>query len=437
MSNYQTRFDAATPEARRLFVEHGAAIREAIANFYGRDFDRLSRAISKLLEKVDKGSVDHPEFLANSTGNIAEYAVQLMEGVPGSLASGVPHFLQTSLPAIVQCEERLVRAVGHYYFKVRDLKDVQVKEIQKLAIESEEFRHQASNERDEISKHLESLKKEVAAVGAMRAEAEAATKKVAGIREQATRLASGDGRGKSLETLKRQAEAKLESIDDILAKALTVKATVELSESELAKWNKAFGDADESLVATKNKAELVLGLSSQAGLANSYLNESKKLTIKSYVYSAILYLTSIAAAIIAAIYVLPELQDSLKSTDSLTVEKAIPLALLRATILAPLIYILYFTSKQITSIETIRMDYAEKAAASLAYSGYKGEMSDDGSLLERLRGSLLLKFAEHPERLLRKRPVQDRIEVEGPGFKASSFSAEERSSKKGEGQESE
>jgi hypothetical protein len=60
----------------------------------------------------------------------------------------------------------------------------------------------------------------------------------------------------------------------------------------------------------------------------------------------------------------------------------------------------------------------------LAYSGYKDEMSEDVSLLERLRGSLLLKFAEHPERLLRKQPVTDRIEVEAPGFKASSTSAE-------------
>lgn len=430
MSNFHTRFDAATPEARRLFVENSSVIRETIANFYGRDFDRLSRAISKLLEKVDKGSVDHPEFLANATGNIAEYAVQLMEGVPGSLASGVPHFLQTTLPAIVQCEERLVRAVGHYYFKVRDLKDVQVKEIQKLAVESEEFRHQASRERDEISKHLKSLKAEIGAISSMKTEAETDAKRVSDIREQAIKLASGDGRGKSLEALKRQAEGKLESIDDVLAKANTARAKVEDAEVHLARWNEAFGEADKDLTATRAKAELVLGLSSQAGLANSYLNESRKLSIKSYIYSAILYLTSISAAIIAALYVLPELQDSLKSTDALTVEKAIPFALLRATILASLVYILYFTSKQISSIETIRMDYAEKAAASLAYSGYKGEMSDDGSLLERLRGSLLLKFAEHPERLLRKRPVQDRIEVEGPGFKASSSSADAGSFKK-------
>lgn len=430
MSNYQTRFDAATPEARRLFVENGTAIRETIANFYGRDFDRLSRAISKLLEKVDKGNVDHPEFLANSTGNIGEYAVQLMEGVPGSLASGVPHFLQTTLPALVQCEERLVRAVGHYYFKVRDLKDVQVKEIQKLAIESEEFRHQAQRERDEISKNLNSLKADTGAIDALKTNAEAASKKISEIRDQAVKLASGDGRGKSLESLKRQAETKLEAIDDVLAKSITARAAVDGAETELATWNASFGEADKALTVTKTKADLVLGLSSQAGLANSYLNESRKLATKSYIYSAILYATSIAAAIIAAVYVLPELQNSLKSTDTMTVERAIPLAFLRTTILAPLVYILYFTSKQISSIETIRMDYAEKAAASLAYSGYKGEMSDDGSLLERLRGSLLLKFAEHPERLLRKRPVQDRIEVEGPGFRASSSSAEAVSLKK-------
>ena len=81
---------------------------------------------------------------------------------------------------------------------------------------------------------------------------------------------------------------------------------------------------------------------------------------------------------------------------------------------------MFFTNRQISAAETLRMDYAEKAAASLAYSGYRDEMAADKSLLDRLRGSLLLKFAEHPERLLRKQKPQESISVTSDGFQASS-----------------
>lgn len=424
MSNFQARLNAATPEARRLVAENAPAIRKVIGNFYARDFERLSGSLLKLLERVDKSNVDHPEFLAISNGNVAEYSVQLMEGVPASLGSGVPHFLQTTLPALVQCEERLVRAVGHYYFKVRDIKDKQVKDIEKLSLEATAFRHQAMKDRDEIAKCLKALEADISGIGSARADADTAAKKVAEIRDQASKLAAGDGRGKSLEALKRQAEAKLQTIDEVLAKTTAAMAAVSELDQQLQERSEAFSRAEKSLQETQEKASLVLGLSSQAGLASSYLRESRKLSTKSYIFSGILYITSIAAAVIAAVYVLPELQSSLKSLGGAGIVNAIPLAFLRATILAPLVYIIYFTSRQISSIETIRMDYAEKAAASLAYSGYKGEMADDGVLLEQLRGSLLLRFAEHPERLLRKRPVRDTIEVEAPGFKATSTSAE-------------
>ena len=81
---------------------------------------------------------------------------------------------------------------------------------------------------------------------------------------------------------------------------------------------------------------------------------------------------------------------------------------------------LYFTNKQIRTLEMLRMDYAEKAAASLAYSGYRDEMGRDATLLERLKGSLLMKFSEHPERLLRKQLPAERMEIDAPGFKMES-----------------
>ena len=167
------------------------------------------------------------------------------------------------------------------------------------------------------------------------------------------------------------------------------------------------------------EAKKVLGLSAQAGLARSYLTESKKLEFRSNLFTGLLYLTVSITIALAAFYVLPSLEHAIEHGTNDQQSKLL-VTLLRASILAPLVFVLYFTTKQISSIETLRMDYAEKAAASLAYSGYRDEMSADPSLLERLRGSLLLKFAEHPERLLRKTGTRETIEVSSPGFKATS-----------------
>jgi len=424
MSNYQTRFDEATTEARRLVTSNGSNIREIIPRFYGNDFDRLTKSISGLLEKIDKNNFDHPEYLAHSNGNVAEYAISIIQGVPSSLESGANHFVQTTLPLILFCEERLLKAVGHYYYKVKDIKDRQVKEIQKLAEESLGFYATSSNTKDKIQEDKKKADEIFSELNSIANNAKAVSAKIEEIRSFVSKLASGDGRGKSLESLKRTAEEKVSLIESILIKAGKASGDADKALAKLDGSSQLFDKSMSELADITSRANIVLGLSSQAGLANSYVQESSKLAFRSHVFTGILYSTSLATALIAAFYILPSLEHSLATNGGSLVTKALPVTLIRATILAPLVYVIYFTSRQISSLEVLRMDYAEKAAASLAYSGYKGEMSEDIGLLERLRGSLLLKFAEHPERLLRKRPVTDKIEVEGPGFKASSSSAE-------------
>lgn len=424
MPSFQPRFDEPAAEARRLVVNRGSEIREVIPGFYGTDFDRLTTSISNLLEKVDKEHVDHPEYLAHSSGNIAEYAIQVIQGVPASLETGASHFVQTTLPTIILCEERLVRAVGSYYFQVREVKDRYVKEIQKLAAESLDYREDAREAKEETEEVRRKAAEVFTSLEKMQNDTGAAALRVSEVRSLVTKLASGDGRGKSLEALKRAAESKAEAIETVLKKATSASDRAERSVTGLEEAVAKFETAQSDVETIKRQAEAVLSLSNQAGLAGSYLKESRKLALKSYIFTGILYATSITTALIAAFYVLPSLEHSIYANGGSLAQRAIPVTLLRATVLAPLVYVLYFTTRQISALETLRMDYAEKAAASLAYSGYKDEMSEDTSLLDRLRGSLLLKFAEHPERLLRKRPGQDTIEVRAPGFKATSASAE-------------
>ena len=86
--------------------------------------------------------------------------------------------------------------------------------------------------------------------------------------------------------------------------------------------------------------------------------------------------------------------------------------------MAPLVYVIYFTQKTLSSIELLRMDYAEKSAASLAYSGYKDQMEADPDLIKQLQASLLMKFSEHPERLLHSGKYHSKAKVKTAGFEA-------------------
>lgn len=183
--------------------------------------------------------------------------------------------------------------------------------------------------------------------------------------------------------------------------------------------NVAQGEANtisEALQVIKADAEKILSLSSQAGLAASYKAEGKELSTKSMIFTGILYLPALSTLVIAIFYVLPGLQAALAGDENIDVTHALLATLLRASVLAPLVYVIYFTTKRISALETLRLDYAEKAAASLAYSGYRDQMTSDEDLLRQLKSSLLTKFHEHPERLLRPGSSSTLARVSTPGL---------------------
>lgn len=414
MTNFKADFDEALTDARRAVLSNSNLIREFIPSFYSRDFDRLTGSISDLLELVDKEKIDHPEYLAHSSGSISRLAVDVASQVQSSFESGAGHFVQNSLPSLLLVEERLLKATGNYYYKVRNVKDRQVREIGKLASESMEARNKAIKAKDEADEVLSQFNEAATKLGEIENRISESANRVEELRKTIETLASDDGRGKSLEALKRHALKKIDDIEDVVAKGQAARKSAEAGNVALKDARALFDTRQAQIDELRSEAELVLGLSNQAGLASSYMKESQKLNFRSLSYTVILYIVSGITAAIAAFYVLPNIEASVRtgSGDMLSI------TLLRATILAPLVYVIYFTTKQISSIETLRMDYAEKAAASLAYSGYKGEMSQDQPLLESLRGSLLMKFAEHPERLLRKHSSREGFELKLPNFRA-------------------
>jgi hypothetical protein len=112
------------------------------------------------------------------------------------------------------------------------------------------------------------------------------------------------------------------------------------------------------------------------------------------------------------------LNEVLSKTSKFGFTQALSMTLLRALTLGPLVYVIFFTNRRISTLEILRMDYAEKAAASLSYSGYREQMTADDDLLHQLKASLLSKFHDHPERLLRGHATSTMAKVETAGFTA-------------------
>lgn len=120
-----------------------------------------------------------------------------------------------------------------------------------------------------------------------------------------------------------------------------------------------------------------------------------------------------------AFYVLPVFEKFAANGDEFPVVERGLILLIRSAVLGPFIWAVVFTSNRLKRIETLEMDYAEKAAASLAYHGYKSEMDGDSHLLDRLRSGLLVRFSEHPERLLRKSPPTTEVEADDGHFRVA------------------
>jgi hypothetical protein len=109
--------------------------------------------------------------------------------------------------------------------------------------------------------------------------------------------------------------------------------------------------------------------------------------------------------IYAAVFILPIVSKilSVSGATDLAIKENALLLLVRFLIVTPAIWALIFTNKRYVTLEALQMDYAAKASTALAYSGYRDEMGDDMDLSKRLKDGLLMRFLEHPSRLLGSR----------------------------------
>jgi myosin heavy subunit len=436
VSDYRKSYDAKLAAINSAIESMPGSLDQHLPGFTKPKLKRFFQRFSLLLGRLDKSGAKQPQYLYWGSNPLVDVLQTQLDQSISNMGSGAGTFVSTNMHQLVQLQDRLERAVGT---DIDQLKQLAPSISSDLSTSVQQADDLLSRLREEVDRAREAGS-EVASLRKASEEAQAAARdaaeKAGAARRTLEELLNPDARFKSsLESLARRARERMAEVDEARDK---LKGSLQDSASDIENIKSLRESAEQALTAlgeTKSQAEQILNLSSQAGLAASYRAEQRALETKTNIFTGILYLAAVATIIVAAFYVLPGLQQALATNRETDVTQALVAALLRASVLAPLVYVIYFTTKRISSLETLRMDYAEKAAASLAYSGYREQMNNDEDLLRQLKGSLLSKFHDHPERLLRPGSMSSSAKVKTPGFEAETHinMQEDSSTKRGRG----
>jgi hypothetical protein len=394
------------------------------ANVPGMTRARLKRFFQRfdvLLGRLDRQGAKHPQYLYFSGMSLPEYINIIVDQSLSHMPSGSGTFFSNNFQQLLAVQDQLEKAVGTDIDELRKISLTTSADLASSVEQSDSYldllreaSKSAQIERDrasEESKRIVSILKD----------AETMLDRIKDVRGTVEALTNPDGRNRtSLEALARRARERMSDIDADRAK---VESALSQATADVASTKEAMEFVKNSVHAldlTRVEAEKVLGLSSQAGLAASYKKEADRLQKISLYFTVGLYFVSLVTLLFATLYVLPELTKAIAGGAEDDLSRALSLTFLRSLALGPLVYVIYFTSNRINVLEMLRMDYAEKAAASLSYSGYREQMTADEDLLHQLKASLLSKFHDHPERLLRGNSTSTSSTVVAQGFTAES-----------------
>lgn len=381
---------------------------------------------SILLGNVDKGKVRRAVYLAHGNGHVGNFAIANLDQIPNYATD--PHgFIQQVLVPQIEFQKRLEQAVGLPGREAEILRQQVAQEISHHVDVSENLLSELKKRGEGVEKSAAETTKMVDDVRTKTDEASLIITRAEKFRERLEKLDSDARHSDSIERLVKAVRQKITDAEEAAEKISPLVETATAGHALILNLQTTAGDAITRIDEIELKANKILGLSSQAGLANSYINERKKLEFNKLLYTGIFYLGIGIMALVAAMYVIPAFENLVTPmpasegipTSNDIWQKTLILAI-RSAILAPFVWAIIFTSNRVRKIETLELDYAEKAAASLAYHGYKSEMESDHSLLERLKSGLLVRFSEHPERLLRTTPPTTEIEAQSLGFRLKS-----------------
>lgn len=403
MSDFQSRFDQHVAEANSAAANNTTALAAHALALHPAHIRRLLDNIRKMLGHVDRKKTKHPEFLAAAPTTIPEKAIELVASVKGSFDAGLEHFVQNTLPALVDVEQRLIKSVGSEAFNIQDIKNSQVRSLNKIVDQA-----QLSGNKISVSaKNLEDIRTASSAnvdnIKQFLEQAAADQKKISDTWKAAEKLARGNPTQNSLESLVRKAREKSDEIDELLSKITESEKKSKAAADNSKQFEIESNSVKSALEEANKKALGILNNATQAGLAGAYKTERDNLKKEQRIFSFVFYGIIGLIILYAAVFILPIVNEIFKEKTSteLAIKENSLLLLVRFLILTPAVWALIFTNKRYVYLEALQMDYAAKANTALAYSGYRDEMLDDGELSKLLKDGLLQRFLEHPSRLLK------------------------------------
>lgn len=402
LTDYVKQFDAKIGSLETAVNAVIAQVERQLPGFNRRAASRLFASLRASLFRVDKGKVKHPEFLAHSNGSVPQHVITSLDDALNYANQGGAAFAQHALPNLVFLQERLERASGVEARELEEFQVAAVADIRAMVSESEEMTARLLEAGQKAESARAKSESDASKLDTYLSEATSALAEVSEIRRKVDNLASGDGRtGKSIEKQLQIATEKAQKVkevhDDIVKILEQTQEAKERVDTNLGRSNIEY----EKIKSIRSESESVLKLATQAGLAASYRSERETVKKQQNIYTGVFYSAILIILCVAIFYVLPAFEGFIIAEGAIEPIQAAFIAFTRVAVLAPLIWAVHFTSQRIQKLEILQVDYAEKAAASLAYSGYRSEMEADPDLLLRLKDGLLTRFSEHPERLLR------------------------------------
>lgn len=414
MTDYQRQFDEHVTAANSRVANHTTDLNDILPGLHPSQMRRLFANISKMLGNVDRKDVQHPEYLAATPRNVPERAIELIANVAPSFDSGAAHFVQNVLPSLVEVERRLMEAVGSAAFTTQQIKNQQIKAINRLLDTAEAAASRSRSAMQSSAQSSTSAAESLKQVQEILATAGSDSQKISEIRKLADKLSRGNAGQNPLEALVRSARERSEEIDAIKTKAIQAEKSASNSAEEASRNRTSSEETLKSLQESDRQADDILRNATQAGLAGAYKTERDKLATEQNRFALAFYGIIGLIILYAAVFLLPIFKQlaGLNGGGASVGESALML-FVRLVILSPVVWALIFTNRRFRYLETLQMDYAAKTSTALAYSGYIDEMESDPELSKRLKDGLVLRFLEHPSRLLGKKQEVD-VSSSGP-----------------------
>jgi len=271
--------------------------------------------------------------------------------------------MQHILVPQVEWQRKLEFAVGLTAQEFENIKQKTVGELKDYLRETQELIESINSEKEEAATLLHDVTDRANAIRASIEEISVIVARGEKFRERLEKLDGDARRADSMERLVRSVTKKVSDAEEIADQIPSLHSSANELANNISLLHAQIRTERDEIVEIRKTAEKILGLASQAGLANSYIQERTSLSWKRWAYNAVFYVGIIVLAITASIYVLPVIENfAVRSGDISLGERALVL-LIRSIVLAPIIWALMFTSSRIKMIEALEIDYAEKAAA--------------------------------------------------------------------------